>query len=299
MPLILALLTYFAYCFIVVMYTRKAVKYLSLPIHLRWDLYPVIHETRYRYGGSHLENIDSFDKPRSKAVLRGILYLAKEYLTLGEYFSRQKLYWLALYPWHVGFMLIITFHILAFFGAVLLVAGIAVEAGASAGGVFYYVMLACGVVSFVAGLFGSAGMLVKRLADPNLRDYATRKNYFTYAFCFVVFASGLYGWYFVDPAFSEYREFWKGLITLRPIGVAPGAAAHIILFDLFLIYLPFTRSMHYITRIFAFFFIRWDDRPNVRGGAIEKELQAQFGQQITWSAPHVRKGTWGDQVGDE
>jgi len=38
---------------------------------------------------------------------------------------------------------------------------------------------------------------------------------------------------------------------------------HIVLFDLFLIYLPFTRSTHYITRILAYFFIRWDDEPNL------------------------------------
>jgi nitrate reductase gamma subunit len=171
------------------------------------------------------------------------------------------------------------------------------ESPFTAGRVFYYVLLLMGVVSFVSGLVGSIGILIKRLSDDDLRPYATPQNYITYLFCMAVFLSGLYAWYFVDPTFSEYREFWMGLITWRPITVAPGAALHIILFDLFLIYLPFTRSMHYITRIFAFFLIRWDDEPNLRGSDLERTLVRQFGQKVTWSAPHIGSGkTWGEVV---
>ncbi len=299
MPIFLAALTYFAYLFIVGMYTWKAVKYLRLPLHLRWELYPVMHEERYSYGGSYFEHVDWPTKERPKNIFRSIVYLAKEYLTLGEYFRRNLSYWFALYPWHVGFILIITFHILCFFGGVAMLLGLPISAQAPSawGQAFYYLILFTGVVSFVAGTIGSIGVFIKRLTEAGLRLYASPQNFLTYLFCLVVFLSGLYSWYFVDPAFSEYREFWKGLIAFHPIGVASAAAAHIILFDLFLIYLPFTRSMHYITRIFAFFLIRWDDKPNLKGGVLEPKLLKLFGQNVTWSAPHVGANkTWVEVV---
>ena len=295
MRIFLALLTYFAYIFIVVAYGRKIVKYLSLPTHLRWELYPVMHEERYSYGGSYFEHVDWVTKARKRNLLRSIIYLLKEYLVLGEYFSRHKSYWLALYPWHIGFILIITFHILCFVGAVAMVLGTPVSPTSTTwiGLTLYYLILLTGVISFITGLVGSIGMIIKRTIDYDLRSYASPQNFLTYLFCLVVFASGLYAWYFVDPTFDEYREFWKGLVTLTWIDVAPAAAAHILIFDLFLIYLPFTRSMHYITRIFAFFLIRWDDEPNFRGSRLETKLLKLLSQEITWSAPHLKgHKTW-------
>ncbi len=299
MNIFLVVLTYFGYIFIMAMYTTKAVKFLRLPRHLRWELYPVMHEERYRYGGSYFEEIDWITRSRRKGRLRSIYFLLKEYFTMGEYLKRHITYWLVLYPWHIGFILIIGFHICTFFAAVAMLLGLPVSGESSfvAGRLFYYVLLVMGVVSFISGVIGSVGILVKRLSDDDLRPYATPQNYITYLFCLAVFMSGLYAWYFVDPTFSEYREFWMGLIAWRPITVAPGAALHIILFDVFLIYLPFTRSMHYITRIFAFFLIRWDDEPNLRGSGLERELIKQFGQQVTWSAPHIGSGkTWSELV---
>jgi nitrate reductase gamma subunit len=298
----LAIFTYFAYVFIITMYTKKAVKYLGMPTHIRWDLYPVIHEENYRYGGSYFEHLDWWTRVRSRAHVRGIFYLLKEYFTLGEYFKKNMGYWYFLYPWHIGFILIITFHILCFFGALLITFGITVSPASPdvSGIIFYYAIFLTGVISFITGAFGSVGVLVKRIVDKNLSLYASPLNYFTYLFTLAVFLSGLYAWYFVDPAFSEYRDFWKGLLTLNFITMEPGAVVHILLFNLFLVYLPFTRSMHYVTRFFAFFLIRWDDEPNVRGSELEKRLQKLIGQKLTWSAPHIKSGeTWLDNVKPE
>ena len=272
---------------------------MRLPTHLRWELYPVMHEENYQYGGSYFEQVDWWTRLQRKHSMRSFLFLLKEYLTLGEYFKRNKSYWYSLYPWHIGFILIITFHILCFFSAVIMTAGVNVSPSSqdTTGLLFYYLVLLTGVVSFIAGSFGSLGIFVKRLTDKDLKAYAAPINYFTYIFTFIVFISGLYAWYFVDPALSEYREFWKGLITFKFINVEFGAAAHIMLFNLFLIYLPFTRSMHYITRFFAFYLIRWDDEPNIRGSKLERKLQALLNQKVSWSAPHIKTGkTWGEQA---
>jgi nitrate reductase gamma subunit len=302
MSVFLALFTYFAYIFIVVAYTVKVVKYLKLPVHLRWELYPVIHEDRSSYGGSRFEKVNWWESAPRKRPLKGFLYLTKEYFHLGEYFHRHLSYWFVLYPWHVGFILIITFHILCFFGAVVMVAGTEVsgESTALAGRLLYWGIMVTGVVSFITGAFGSVGLLFKRARNRDLNLYATPLNYFAYFFTFSVFMSGLFSWIFVDPSFGEYREFWTGLVNLRFVGVEAGTAVHIVLFNLFLVYLPFTRSLHYITRFFAFFCIRWDDAPNIRGGELEGRLMKAMKGRLTWSAPHIRTGkNWGEQVGDK
>jgi nitrate reductase gamma subunit len=295
MTAFLAIFTYFSYLFVIAGYAIKIVKYLTLPVHLRWDLYPVIHEEGYRHGGSYFEHLDWWTRIRRKAHLRGIFFLLREYFTLAEYMRRHLSYWAALYPWHIGFILIITFHILCFFGALAMVFKVQVSPESlQAVGVFlYYGILLTGVTSFFAGLLGSIGIIVNRLVDSGLKAYATPQNFVTYVFTLFVFASGLYAWIVVDPTFSEYREFWKGLITLQYVAVAPAAVVHILLFDLFLIYLPFTRSMHYITRFFAFFLIRWDDEPNARGSNLEGKIEKLLAQKLTWSAPHIQPGkTW-------
>ena len=85
-------------------------------------------------------------------------------------------------------------------------------------------------------------------------------------------ARGLFSWLVLDPTLAEYRTYWVGLVTLTPPVLHPMTIFHILLFDFFLIYLPFTRSTHYITRILAYFYIRWDDEPNLPGSAMEKQI---------------------------
>jgi nitrate reductase gamma subunit len=294
---ILAILTYGAYAFIIIMYGRKAIKYAKMPLHLRWDLYPVIHENRRRYGGSYYEDVEWWTKPRQKSLIRSILFILKDNFYLGEYFHRNRGYWMVLLPWHIGFLLIISLHILCFLAALTILLGLHVssESANILGKVIYYFILITGVSSFVTGSFGSVGIFVKRMADRDLRAYASPINYFNYLFLFSVFMTGLCAWYFGDSTFSDYREFWKGLITLKFKNVELLSAIHIILFSLLLIYLPFTRSMHYITRFFAFLWVNWDDNPNLKGSEIEKNAQKWLEQPVSWSAPHIQSGKkWTD-----
>jgi nitrate reductase gamma subunit len=279
------------------MYSAKLVKIARMPVHLRWELYPVIYEPKSRYGISYYEDIKEWQKNRQKTVRKGIIFLLKENFKFGEYFKRNRGYWVVMFPWHIGFILIVAFHILCFFGALVMVAGIPVAAESTIilGRIFYYLILLAGLISFIAGAFGSIGLIIKRLSDRDLKSFATLQNYFNYFFTLVVFMSGLYAWYFVDPTFSQYREFWKGMITLSPSHVEPATAAHIILFALFLIYLPFTRSLHYITKFFAYLWVRWDDRPNLRESKMEKNIEECLNRPVSWSAPHIRSGrTWAE-----
>jgi len=297
MSIILAILTYVAYAFIIIMYGRKAIKYAKMPLHLRWDLYPVIHKNRRNHGGSHYDDLEWWKKPRRRRFIESILFILKDNFYLGEYFHQNRGYWFVLFPWHVGFILIITLHVLCFFAALTMVFGLPVSAESPNifGRVFYYSVLITGVGSFLTGSFGSIGMIIKRLTNRDLRAYASPMNYFNYLFLLALFLSGFCTWYFFDPTFSGYMQFWKGLITLSPINVELASAIHIVLFALVLVYLPFTRSMHYITRFFAFLWVNWDDKPNLKGSEIEKKVQRCLNQPLSWSAPHIRSGQkWAD-----
>lgn len=297
MGTLLIVLTYFAYVFIVAVYAFKVAKWLRMPTHIRWDLYPVIHEEQYRYGGSYYEKQEWWTLPRPKNTVRSLWYALKDNFYMGEYFKRNPLYWLFLLPWHLGFIFIILFHITCFFAATAMVGGVTISAasGQMAGRIFYGILMVFAVIAFIGGTFGCIGMPIIKLVDRGLRSYAMPMNFFNYIFFLVVYGSGLVSWLLLDPTLAEYRTYWVGLITLTPPALHPLTILHIILFDVFLIYLPFTRSTHYITRILAYFFIRWDDEPNLRGSSLEKQLNGLLEQKLSWEAAHIPNGkSWAE-----
>ena len=293
MGTLLIVLTYFAYIFIVAVYAFKVAKWMRMPTHIRWDLYPVIHEEQYRYGGSYYEKQEWWTRPRPKKTGRSLWYALKDSFYMGEYYKRNPLYWLFLLPWHLGFIFIIMFHILCFFAAIAMVGGLTIAAASPdmAGRIFYNILLLTGGIAFVGGTFGCIGMPIIKLADRGLRTYAMPMNFFNYVFFLIVYSTGLYSWLVFDPTLTEYRTYWVGLVTLTPPTLHPVTILHIILFDVFLIYLPFTRSTHYITRILAYFYIRWDDEPNLRGSAMEKQINELLQQKQSWEGTHIPRGS--------
>jgi len=294
--------TWVSYIFIIVAYAYKVSKIARMPLHLRWEIYPIPHEKGYQHGGSYFEEPEWWNKPQEKNTFRSVLYLLKEYFLFKGYFLKKRTYWLSLYPWHVGFYLIVFFHILTFFGALAMVTGDIAVSSMSASGLgvgLYYVTLIVAVASFILGSIGSIGMLVARLANKDLKDFASPMNYFNYVFFLVVFLSGLFAWVFFDPTLSAYREFWAGLITFEYTGIEAATYTHVMLFSLFLIYLPFTRSTHYITILFAYFGVLWGDKPNRRGGEMEKDIKELLGKPVHWSAPHIQTGKKWSEVATE
>ncbi|MDD5009144.1 MAG: hypothetical protein PHC68_12195 [Syntrophorhabdaceae bacterium] len=298
MNIFLAILTYFAYIFIVTAYTLKIVKYLSLPTHLRWELYPVIHEEKYRYGGSYFEDLDWWTGARQRSFWRAIRYLLRDYLYLESYLKKRFSYWLVLYTSHIGFVLLIIFQILIIVGALLSLNDIEIsQASTSVSGYLLHRLTQfIGPICFIAGAAGNIGLLIFRLIDNDLRPYTSPFMYFGYVFHIILSVSGLILWLYDASSFHQYREFWKGIFTLDPVSTNPALTCFIILMNLHLVYLPFTRAIHYITRLFGFFLIRWDDEPNIRGSKLEKRLIKLSDQRITWSAPHIQTGKkWSEQ----
>lgn len=284
------------------MYAVKVAKIARMPLHLRWELQPIPGEAVDSNSLVYPADIKQWEKQHKASNFKGVLHLLKENFCFTDYFKTNRWYWLSLLPWHIGFILIVAFHILCFLGAVVIIAGIMVspESTALFGKIFFYLIMVCGLASFILGTLGSIGLIIRKQVDRNLKAFTTAQNYFNYVFTLVVFLSGLYSWYFADPTFSGYLQFWKGMITLHPAPVEYATIVHIILFALFLIYLPFTRSTHYITKFLAFLWVRWDDRPNTRGGKMERDIEKLLSKPVSWSAPHIQSGkTWAEIASGE
>jgi len=303
----LHLLVYFSYLFITGIYAWRTVKYARMPVHIRWELYPLPGEKERNYGGSYLEEMDWWERYRPGSFIRKLIHFVTDYLSFRQYYERNKGYWFALYPMHLGFYLVFILHILMLFGGLALVFGMSVspESTNILGVLLYYVTLVVGVGGFFIGSIGCIFLLIKRLTDKDQRAFTPPMYYFNYLFFLSMFASGAYAWLLFDPSFSIYREFWESLLTVTPLHLDAATAVHVVLFSLFLIYMPFTRAMHYITKVFTFFTVRWNDSPNFRGSNLEKKLQKLLNEPVSWSAPHIQTGkTWGEvatevKYGDE
>jgi hypothetical protein len=44
---------------------------------------------------------------------------------------------------------------------------------------------------------------------------------------------------------------------------------------------------HFFTKYFLWHDIRWQDEPNMRGGAIEAKIQEYLKYPVSWSAAHI------------
>ncbi len=299
--LLLQILVWVSYIYIIGIYAYRTVKYAKMPVHLRWELYPLPHEKGREYGGSYFEEPEWWTKPPQRSLIRDIIFMVKDYLFFVEYFRRNRGYWSVLYLWHISFYLIIGFHILVAFSALTLLAGLTISAESASilGIVLYYLALISGAGAFILGCIGSIGMLIKRLTDLDLRNFASPRHYFSYLFYLAVFLSGLIAWVFFDPTFSLYREFYRSVATFSAVELDPALVVHAVLFALFLFYMPFTKALHYATKIIAFFAIRWNDIPNFRGSELEQRIQKLLGHTVSWSAPHIQSGKKWSEVATE
>ncbi len=296
------LLVYISCLFFVIAFTVKAIKYARMPIHLRWELYPVAHEVGHTSGGSYLGELDWWTKLRRQSLIGELKYMAREGLLFEKCYRNNRGLWYFTYPFHMGLFLLIGWLVLLFIGALMMLSGVSTAESESTWVMaIYYLTLGVGVAGLVLGAFGCVGLIIKRSIDEDFRLYTTPIDYFNLSFLLAILLSGLFSWYFFDPAFAAAREFVKSLITYSPItNTNPAMATSIILLSLFLIYMPFTHMMHGLAKYFTYHKVVWQDDPNVRGGYIEKRVEELLNQPVSWSAPHIQSGRrWNEIVSGE
>ncbi|MEW6044982.1 MAG: respiratory nitrate reductase subunit gamma [Bacillota bacterium] len=281
-------LLWFALGFFAVMVVCRVIQFASMPMHLRWELYPMPLDPKHHYGGSYMEEVDYVRKPRQHVKLNGLREMAAEVFLLKRVREHNRF---GLWPFsmamHWGVYLL-------FFWLILL----AVESLGGRNGLAAFTN-AIGAASWVLGAVGTLGLMLRRAACPELAAYTAPVDYLHLLFLFGIFATGLAGW-FTGPAYFEaVRRLANGALSPGDLPVAGSAwaSAHLVLFALFLIYMPFSRLFHYAAKYFTIDKVLWDDLLNARGSEIERRVTSQLRYRLTWSGRHIAPGqSWAQEV---
>ena len=300
----LQLLLYFAVLFFVVAIVAKTVKIARMPIHLRWDLYPVPHEKgKGAYGGSYFEEIDWWTKPKNFSLFSELKEMGKEILFIQSLFRHNKPLWLFSFPFHFGMYCLITHGILLLLGGILTASGIEISwiSRSVIPAAIFHLTLISGKAGWILSAFGALGVLLSRLFNGRLRGSSVLSDYANLIVLLALFAVGVLSSFTIDTGYSIQRAFIADFITIKSVSALPGLLiAQLWVLILLLIYFPFTHMTHFIGKYFTYHKIRWEDEPNVAGSKIEEAVSAALGYRINWSASHIKSGaTWAEAATEE
>lgn len=300
----LQLLLYFAVLFFVIAIVAKTVKIARMPIHLRWDLYPVPHEKgKGAYGGSYFEEIDWWTKPKNFSYSSELKEMGKEILFIQSLFRHNRSLWLFSFPFHFGMYCLIVHGVLLLIGAILMAAGVEVLWSSQniVVAAIFYLTLALGKAGWLLSAIGALGVLLSRIFNGRLRGSSVLSDYANLIILLAIFTVGTVSSFTVDTTYSIQRAFIADFITIKSVSALPGLlAVQLWILILLLIYFPFTHMTHFVGKYFTYHKIRWEDEPNVAGGKIEKAVSAALGYRINWSASHIKSGaTWAEAATEE
>jgi nitrate reductase gamma subunit len=269
---------------------------LTLPVHVRWEIYPVQHETtaKMAYGGSYMEEINWWKKKRESSLLNELKYMAPEILFLRGLWKENRPLWRVSFPFHFGlYLMIATFGLLLLHAFFTLWGVPAFAAGSAIRILLDGLIVFTGWVGMILGNVGSLGVLYKRLTDPELRDYSSFTDYFNILFIFLFFLFAFLTCLLGDPRLEGAKTYIFGLLTgghslnsyIPGQSVSGGVA--IVLASLLAAYIPLTHMSHMFMKYFLYHNVKWDDAPNLRGGSIEAAILKNLELKPTWKAKHV------------
>jgi len=300
--LILLLVAYASIAVFVGAVVFRGLKIARLPMHLRWELYPVAHEKgRASYGGSYLEEPDWWTKKRESSLVGELKVMVPEIVLLAGVWEHNRKHWLRSFPFHFGLYLLAGLIVLLLAGGIASAAGVTVSAdgGALAKGL-YHLTYIVGYAGLGLGLLGSVALLATRILDADYREYTKKADFFNLIFFVVTLAVALTGHALADPHFEELRAFFARFVTFDfSEANGPGGliGLEIVLACLLVAYIPLTHMSHFFTKWFMYHDIRWSDEPNLPGGKIEKQIATALQYPVSWSASHIRgdgRRTWAD-----
>jgi nitrate reductase gamma subunit len=293
MSLVPYLLAYAGIAVFVVAVLARIRMYSSMPMHLRWELYPVPHEaSRAAHGGSYLEEVDWWLKPREVSKAAEAKAMATEIGFLEALHKHNRRLWRSSFPFHFGLYLSIAATVLMLAGGVLSrFAGGLMASGL--GTVWRAGIVFTGALGSALVIFGALGLLSKRLSDPDLKDFTTPGDVFNLAFFVAAFGCAFATFVVFDRDFALAGRFVQNLVTFDLQPVAAGGAATMLGISASLLaalvgYIPLTHMSHFVGKYFAYHSVRWGDAPNLKGGPQEPAIVANLMQKVTWSAPHIK-----------
>lgn len=276
----------------------RAIRYAREPLHLRWELYPVPHEApeRAEHGGSYFEEVDWWTKPTKFNWVSELKVMLPEILFLKGLWEFNRPLWYRSFPFHFGLYLVIAAVNLLLASALLMLFAPAWMGGGlgAALGALYTV---CGGLGAGLAIAGAVGLLLRRLRDPDLRNYTAPGDLFNLAFFIVAFGLLVAG-YVLRGTGESVLELTVGLLRLdTSVHISGLMAAGLILTSLLLAYVPLTHMAHFIAKYFTYHSVRWDDAPAALSGEMQKKFAEYLSYRPDWSAPHIRgdgKKTWAE-----
>jgi nitrate reductase gamma subunit len=265
----------------------RIVRIARLPLNVRWEVYPVPHEPKpkRRYGGSYMEEMDWATTKRAASPLPAYLEIANEVTTLQKVREHNGY---GIWPWslamHWGLYLYFGWLLLLVLGNAVKVAGLS------------YLVAGVGLAAHILGAVGAVSLIMKRATNRDLRRYTTPADYFNLVFLAALFLAGLVSW-LPDTSFAAHKAYIASVLFCRPVHVPAAVSVSFLLFGLFLIYMPFTKLIHYFAKYFTFDRALWDDSFKAKGSAVDRQVTAQLGYNPDWAAPHIAPGqTWLQQA---
>jgi nitrate reductase gamma subunit len=304
---VLHLLTYVCVLVFIVAVIAKIHKINSMPVHIRWELYPVPHEgKRAHYGGSYYEEVDWWDKPREVSRIGELKGMIPEMLLIKALWENNRPLWYRSFPFHFGLYLLVGWSGLLVVGAIAQIAGITVAAdsGSIVGSGLHYLTILSGAFGLILATIGAAALLHRRLTDEELDGYTSASHIFNLAFFLVGLLVAFFAYILADQTFALARGYVQSLLTFNlaaPVG-SPAVAIEFALFSLLMAYVPLTHMSHFVAKYFFYHEIRWQDEPNLVGSKMEKQIQEVLGYPVSWAAPHIKgdgKKTWADVATEE
>ncbi len=267
----------------------RAVGYARLPMHLRWELYPVPHEEKHRaaHGGSYFEVKDWWTKPASFNLSGELKSMVPEILFLKGLWEFKRKMWYRSYPFHLGLYLLIGATGLLLSRAFLSIVAPDLWAGAAAT-ILHFVYMIAGVTGITLTLGGAIALLFHRLRDEELRNYTTFGDIFNLSF-FIVTLGFLSAGYILRPDKTLGAwDFVRGALTFdTSLHIPVLFGIGLVLGSVLTAYIPMTHMSHFIAKYFTYHSVRWDDKPNWKGGKLEEKIAEYLTYRPDWAAPHV------------
>ncbi len=289
----MALTVYAAICMGLVLFligcVRRVIQYASLPIHLRWELYPVPHEApeRVTHGGSYFETTDWWTKPKHSNMAGELSFMIPEMLFLKGLWEFNRRLWYSSFLFHFGLYILIGTVVLVAAGAGLPVLVPSLAHGSALVLLAHFYKIT-GCIGAAASALGAVLLLLRRMTDPALKNYTKPADFLNLLLFMAAFAAVGAG-YVLRPAGSAgIGDVASGLFhfnTSLPVSGLFGVG--LVLAAALVAYIPYTHMAHFIAKYFTYHNVRWDDTPNMRGSSIEAKIAECLTYKPTWSAAHV------------
>ena len=296
---LLYLFTYLSVLVFIILVISKIIKYSSTPVHVRWELYPVAHETdRNKYGGSYYEEEEWWKKKVKKNHFAELWVMFEEIFFLKGVYHNNKKLWLFSFPFHFGLYLIVGTFILIFASAILDITSVInlYNTQSVIGNILSIATDIFGYAGLAITFVGCVGLIIQRSTDEKFKFYNAPMDFINLYFILVLVISISITLLFSNPSFILSKYYARNLLSLN-FEIIPDTLfiIHIILISLFLLYFPITRMMHLFSKYFTYHNVRWEDEANVKGSKLEKRIKEALNFGVSWSAPHVKTGkTWAE-----